>query len=238
VPPPTRSLEVAGVEAVGAYTLVRLRDDGGDNGGPGQFFMLRAEPAPADAYLPRAVSAAWVGDGEIAFLLDVRGPGTRALAAAGTVSVLGPLGRGFDLAPGPAILVGGGIGAAILPWLRRRLAPLGDVRTVLGFRSEAHAVCAGLVDPDATVVLDPVLVTDPLARLLPADATVYACGPDRMLEAVAALCAEHDVPCQLAMEAAMACGFGACYGCAVRIDGVWKRLCIEGPVVEAARVLA
>jgi len=60
----------------------------------------------------------------------------------------------------------------------------------------------------------------------------------RMLQAVAALCAEHDVPCQIAMEAAMACGFGACYGCAVRIDGVWKRLCIEGPVVEAARVLA
>jgi NAD(P)H-flavin reductase len=238
VPPPTRSLAVAGAEAVGAYTLIRLRDDGGDNGAPGQFFMLRAEPAPADAYLPRAVSAAWAGDGEIAFLLDVRGPGTRALAAARTVSVLGPLGHGFELAPGPSILVGGGIGAAILPWLRRRLAPGGEVRTVLGFRSEAHAVCAGLVDPAATVVLDPVLVTEPLARLLPADATVYACGPDRMLEAVAALCAEHDVPCQLAMEAAMACGFGACYGCAVRIDGTWKRLCIEGPVVEAARVLA
>jgi len=238
VPPPTRSLEVAGVEAVGAYTLLRLRGDGGENGAPGQFFMLRAEPVPADAYLPRAVSAAWAGEGELAFLLDVRGPGTRALAAAGTVSVLGPLGHGFNLAPGPSILVGGGIGAAILPWLRRWLAPSGEVRTVLGFRSEAHAVCAGLVDPEATVVLDPVLVTEPLARLLPADATVYACGPDRMLEAVAALCAEHDVPCQLAMEAAMACGFGACYGCAVRIDGTWKRLCIEGPVVEAGRVLA
>ena len=238
MPPPTRSLEVAGVEAVGAYTLLRLRGDGGENGAPGQFFMLRAEPVPADAYLPRAVSAAWAGEGELAFLLDVRGPGTRALAAAGTVSVLGPLGHGFNLAPGPSILVGGGIGAAILPWLRRRLAPSGEVRTVLGFRSEAHAVCAGLVDPEATVVLDPVLVTEPLARLLPADATVYACGPDRMLEAVAALCAEHDVPCQLAMEAAMACGFGACYGCAVRIDGTWKRLCIEGPVVEAGRVLA
>ena len=238
MPPPTRSLEVAAVEAVGAYTLLRLRDDGGDTGAPGQFFMLRAEPAPADAYLPRAVSAAWAGDGEIAFLLDVRGPGTRALAAARTVSVLGPFGHGFTLAPGPSILVGGGIGAAILPWLRRRLAPTGEVRTVLGFRSEAHAVCAGLVDADATVVLDPVLVTEPLARLLPAEATVYACGPDRMLEAVAALCAEHDAPCQLAMEAAMACGFGACYGCAVRIDGTWKRLCIEGPVLEAARVLA
>ncbi|HEY8859605.1 MAG TPA: hypothetical protein VIM27_09150, partial [Gaiellales bacterium] len=94
-----------------------------------------------------------------------------------------------------------------------------------------------LVDPDATVALEPVLVTEPLARLLPAAATVYACGPDPMLQAVAALCAEHDMPCRLAMEAAMACGFGACYGCAVRIDGEWKRLCIEGPVVEAARVL-
>jgi dihydroorotate dehydrogenase electron transfer subunit len=238
VPPPTRSLAVAGVEAVGAYTLLRLRDDGGDNGAPGQFFMLRAEPAPAAAYLPRAVSAAWAGDGEVAFLLDVRGSGTRALTEARTVSVLGPLGHGFELAAGSSILVAGGIGAAILPWLRRRLGPQGDVRTVLGFRSDEHAVCAALVDPDATVVLDPVLVTEPLARLLPADATVYACGPDRMLEAVAALCAEHDVPCQLAMEAAMACGFGACYGCAVRIDGTWKRLCIEGPVLEAARVLA
>jgi NAD(P)H-flavin reductase len=238
VPPPTRSLAVAAVEAVGAYTLLRLRDDGGDAGAPGQFFMLRAEPAPAGAYLPRAVSAAWADDGELAFLLDVRGAGTRALTEARTVSVLGPLGHGFDLAPGPSILVGGGIGAAILPWLRRRLEPQGNVRTVLGFRSPGHAVCAGLVDPDATVVLDPVLVTEPLARLLPADATVYVCGPDRMLEAVAALCAEHDVPCQLAMEAAMACGFGACYGCAVRLDRTWKRLCIEGPVVEAARVLA
>jgi NAD(P)H-flavin reductase len=81
-------------------------------------------------------------------------------------------------------------------------------------------------------------VTEPLARLLPADACVYACGPDPMLRAVAALCAEHGVSCLLAMEAAMACGFGACYGCAVEIDGEWKRLCIEGPVLEAGRVPA
>lgn len=237
-PPPARSLRVAGVEAVGAYTLLRLRDDGGDPGVPGQFFMLQAEPAPAAAYLPRPVSAAWAEAGELAFLLDVRGEGTRALAAARSVRVTGPLGHGFELAPGDSILVGGGIGAAILPWLHRRLTDHGRLQTVLGFRSEAHAVCAGLVDPDATVVLDPVLVTEPLARLLPAAATVYACGPDRMLQAVAALCAEHDVSCQLAMEAAMACGHGACYGCAVRLDGTWKRLCMEGPVVEAARVLA
>jgi len=234
--PPSRSLAVRAVEACGAYTLLRLARDGADAGVPGQFFMLRADPAPADAYLPRPISAAWADDDELAFLLDIRGPGTRALAAAGTVDVLGPLGRGFELAPGPALLVGGGIGAAILPWLVRTLP---DARVLLGFRGEAHAVCAGLVHPQATVVVEPGLVTEPLGRLLPGfEGTVYACGPDAMLGAVAALAAEHGVACQLAMEAAMACGFGACHGCAVKIDGRWKRLCVEGPVVEASRAVA
>src|SRR5919198_787561 len=181
--PPSRSLAVAGVEAVGAYALLRLGRDGVDPGSPGQFFMLQ-----------------------------------------------------FELEPGPALLVGGGIGAAILPWLARVLP---DVRTLLGFRTRAHAVCAALIDPDATVVIEPTLVTEPLARILPGfGGTVYACGPDAMLRAVAALAAEHGVRCQLAMEAAMACGFGACYGCAARVDGSWKRLCVEGPVLEAGRVLA
>ncbi|HYX84059.1 MAG TPA: hypothetical protein VE777_03730 [Gaiellales bacterium] len=234
--PPSHSLAVAGVEAVGAYALLRLGRDGVDPGSPGQFFMLQAEPEPAAAYLPRPLSAAWADERELAFLLDVRGPGTGALLAARSAAVLGPLGRGFELEPGPALLVGGGIGAAILPWLARVLP---DVRTLLGFRTRAHAVCAALIDPDATVVIEPTLVTEPLARILPGfGGTVYACGPDAMLRAVAALAAEHGVRCQVAMEAAMACGFGACYGCAARVDGSWKRLCVEGPVLEAGRVLA
>jgi dihydroorotate dehydrogenase electron transfer subunit len=234
-----RSLPVTGIEPVGAYTLLRLRNDGADAGRPGQFFMAQANPEPAAAYLPRALSAAWASESEIAFLIDSRGEGTGALEEAARVSLLGPLGRGFRIATGPALLVGGGIGAAVLPWLRSELARAGGPpRTLLGFRSPAHAVCAALVDPDADVVLDPVLVTEPLARLLPFPGTVYACGPDPMLQAVAAVCAEHNVPCQVAMEAAMACGFGACHGCAVRIDGAWRRLCIEGPVLESRRILA
>ena len=231
-----RRLAVQRVEQVGAYTLLVLRNDGGDPGAPGQFFMLQAEPQPAAAYLPRALSAAWANERELAFLVDVRGAGTAALAATSSVQVLGPLGHGFEIQAGPAVLVGGGIGAAILPWLAREVGA--ERRVVLGFRSKAHAVCAALVDPDATVVLDPVVVTEPLAWMMPVAGTVYACGPDPMLHAVAALCAEHHVPCQLAMEAPMACGYGACYGCAVRVDGEWKRLCIEGPVLEAGRVLA
>ena len=233
---PARRLAVDRVEAVGAYTLLVLRNDGGDVGRPGQFFMLSAWPEPPDAYLPRALSAAWADEREIAFLVDVRGAGTRALVDAASVEVRGPLGTGFAIADRPALLVGGGIGAAILPWLARELPQ--PPRALLGFRSEAHAVCAALVSDDPTVVLDPVLVTEPLGRLLPFDGVVYACGPDPMLHAVAALCAEHDVECQVAMEAAMACGYGACYGCAVQIDGVWKRLCVEGPVLAAERILA
>jgi NAD(P)H-flavin reductase len=231
-----RSLGVQRVEQVGAYTLLVLRNDGSEVGVPGQFFMLQADPEPATAYLPRALSAAWADEREIAFLLDVLGAGTAALEVASRVRVVGPLGAGFAIQPGPSVLVGGGIGAAILPWLARTVGE--QRRVVLGFRSEPHAVCAALIDPEATVVLDPVLVTEPLARMMPVAGTVYACGPDPMLHAVAALCAEHHIPCQLAMEAAMACGYGACYGCAVKIDGVWKRLCVEGPVLEAGRVLA
>jgi NAD(P)H-flavin reductase len=59
-----------------------------------------------------------------------------------------------------------------------------------------------------------------------------------MLKAVAAMAAGHGVPCQAALEAPMACGFGACYGCAVELDGRLQRLCVEGPVVDACRLLA
>jgi NAD(P)H-flavin reductase len=163
-----RSLPVTAVEAVGAYTLLRLRNDGGDAGRPGQFFMLQADPEPAAAYLPRALSAAWANEREIGFLIDTRGEGTRGLAAAARISLLGPLGKGFRIAEGPALLVGGGIGAAVLPWLRSELARAGRTpRTLLGFRSPAHAVCAALVDPEADVVLESVLVTEPRARSTP-----------------------------------------------------------------------
>ena len=59
---------------------------------------------------------------------------------------------------------------------------------------------------------------------------ILGCGPDPMLEAVRALCPDA----QLAWEAPMACGYGACYGCAVEIDGALRRLCVEGPVLAAA----
>src|SRR5439155_7224475 len=136
------------------------------------------------------------------------------------IHVLGPLGKGFRLDVERPLLVGGGIGIAPLPYLSECL---GHPPAVLGFRSDWHAESAELV-PNAQVVVEPTLVTEVLRDTLqPVSRNVLACGPEPMLEAVRSLCADA----QLAWEAAMACGYGACYGCAVEIAGQWKRLCVE-----------
>jgi NAD(P)H-flavin reductase len=69
---------------------------------------------------------------------------------------------------------------------------------------------------------------------MPPGHDVLACGPEAMLAAVGRL----EPTAQLAWEAPMACGYGACYGCAVEIDGELKRLCVEGPVLAAEAVAA
>ena len=138
--------------------------------------------------------------------------------------MLGPLGNGFDLDVRRPLLVGGGIGVAPFPFLSERL---GGPPAILGFRTAAHAAAAELV-PNAEVVLAPTLVTE----ALPDDpGDVLACGPEPMLEAVRALAPAA----QLAWEAPMACGYGACYGCVVSIDGHYRRLCIDGPVLRSRR---
>ena len=211
---------VVAVEAVGPYALVRLERGGLDPGVPGQFFMLEAP----GRVLPRPMSLCLAPPGELAFLVDPIGPGTRALcglAAGDELTVLGPLGNGFDLDVERPLLVGGGIGVAPFPYLSEALE---HPPAVLGFRSEHHAEAAALV-PNAEVVIDPVLVTE----AMPLDRDVLACGPEPMLEAVRALCPDA----QLAWEAPMACGYGACYGCVVEIDGELKRLCVEGPVLSS-----
>jgi dihydroorotate dehydrogenase electron transfer subunit len=171
--------------------------------------------------LPRPMSLCLAPAGELAFLIDPIGPGTRSLCAArpgDEIAVLGPLGNGFEPVPRP-LLVGGGIGVAPFPYLSEWL---GAPPAVLGFRSAWHAEAASLV-PNAEVVLEPVYVTETMPR----GHDVLACGPEPMLEAVRRL--EPDA--QLAWEAPMACGFGACFGCVVEVDGRLKRLCIEGPVL-------
>ena len=217
-----RLLSVSGSEQVGPYTLLRVQRGDVDAGVPGQFFMLDAP----GRVLPRPMSVCLATATELAFLIDPVGPGTRALCRLDVgerLHVLGPLGNGFELDVERPLLVGGGIGIAPLPYLSDRL---GRPPALLGFRSDWHAEAAALV-PNAEVCVEPVYVTE----LLPeGPVDVLACGPEPMLDALRGL-----VPsAQLAWEAPMACGYGACYGCVVELDGELTRLCVEGPVLRAA----
>jgi len=214
-------LAVARIEPVGPYSLLRLKRGSLESGSPGQFFML----SPPGRLLPRPMSLCLATRTELGFLIDPVGPGTRALVETvrgERINVLGPLGNGYRLDVDKPLLVAGGIGIAPLPYLSQRLD---RPHAILGFRTEEHAEAAALV-PNSEVVVEPRLVTE----LLPRGHDVLACGPEPMLLAVARIAPEA----QLAWEAPMACGYGACYGCAVRIGGELKRLCVEGPVLEAA----
>jgi dihydroorotate dehydrogenase electron transfer subunit len=211
-------LTVAGVEAVGPYTLVRVARGALEPGVPGQFFMLEAP----GRVLPRPFSLCTAPRGELGFLVDPIGAGTEAIARlvpGDRIAVFGPLGNGFRLHVPRPLLVGGGIGIAPFPYLSEALE---HPPALLGFRSADHAEAAALV-PNAEVVIEPVLVTD----AMPLDRDVLACGPGPMLESVRALVPDA----QLAWEAPMACGYGACYGCVVPVDGELVRLCVEGPVL-------
>jgi len=214
-------LSVVGNEEVGPYRLLRVRRGNLEPGVPGQFFMLEAP----GRLLPRPMSLCLAPRGELGFLIDAIGPGTQALctlAPGAELHVLGPLGNGFRLDVKRPLLVGGGIGIAPLPYLSEALR---HPPAVLGFRSDRHAQAAELV-PNAQSCVQPTLVTE----LIPSGMDVLACGPEPMLEAVLRVAPDA----QLAWEAPMACGYGACYGCAVEIEGELRRLCVDGPVLCAA----
>lgn len=257
-----RECEVRANEATGGYRIITVLDRDGPSPAAGQFYMLsmasgwggdRGRP-----YLGRAFSVARaeaVEDGQrLGFLLEAVGPGTERLARAevGEAMVLvGPLGNSFsqprelNADAAGAILVGGGIGIAPIAILRRSLVLAGiATRTLAGFRDETHSGGLELLDcTEVRVATDDGhrghhgRVTDLLEVALAGDdagsAAIYACGPPAMLEAVRQIGAARGVPCELAMEAPMACGYGACYGCAVPMaDGSLARLCVEGPVLR------
>ena len=237
----------------GAYVVLEVEDGAGPVPRPGQFHMLAAAERWGGGederpFLPRAFSVLRAPEpGRLEFLIEVVGPGTARLAELGPgegLWLLGPLGAGF--APsGPdrrALLVGGGVGIAPLAiWQDELLAAGRDAPVLAGFRDARHAAGAALLRAAEIATDDGSaghggLVTELLERRLAGEPShaVYACGPPAMLEAVRALCAERGVPAQLALESGMACGYGACFGCAVPTRDGYVRLCVDGPVLDAA----
>ena len=212
--------KIAGSERVGVYTLLRIERGGLEAGLPGQFFMLEL---PGHV-VPRPFSICLAPKGELGFLIDPVGPVTRELCElerGRELLAFGPFGNGFRTDVSKPLLVGGGIGVAPLPYASQ---VMGKPPAILGFRTRHHAEAAKLV-PGAEICIEPKLVTE-LIPAVPMD--VLACGPEPMLHAVHALVPDA----QLAWEAPMACGFGACYGCVVEFQGKPVRLCVEGPILN------
>ena len=237
---------------------------------PGQFVMVRVGGEPL-LRRPFAVFDIGVSDtpdealgGSRAWfemLYKVVGKGTSLLASLreeAEVNILGPLGAGF-LHEGDAeehLLVGGGIGLAPLYLLaadlvKKQRAP---VRLFAGGRTHADLLCLedfqrlGIDCHTATEDGshgERGFVTLALTRYLdalPGKAALYACGPEGMLGAIARIAAERELPCQVSLEAHMACGVGACLACVVPgkrhapQTPDYRRVCAEGPVFPAAEL--
>ena len=226
----------------GPYVVLTVADLEGPAPDPGQFYMLTAAErwgggTDERPFLPRAFSVMRAREGELDFLLDDVGPGTRRLAElrpGDELLLLGPLGKGFTRPRQGRrpILVGGGVGIAPLAIWGDTLGA--SALTLLGFRDAAHAEGAALIPGARVITDDRGFVTALLTAELGWDprAEVYACGPPPMLDAVAAICKHLGVPGQLAMESGMACGYGACFGCVVPTRRGYVRLCVDGPVID------
>ena len=231
----------------------------------GQFAQIRV-PGGA-VFLPRPFSFLSAESDRCTFLSRAIGPGTRALAglAEGTeLDLLGPLGHGFDLtatAAGEVILVGGGVGVPPLVHAAAELAPLTGTALVGAARAD-FLLCeqefTGLGWQVHTATDDGSrghhgLVTEllehALTRAVERDVqppTVLACGPHPMLRRCAELAGAAGAPCQVALEEPMACGFGVCLGCAIRVHSghpddppgpAYALVCRDGPVFPAVEVL-
>ncbi|HOP46336.1 MAG TPA: dihydroorotate dehydrogenase electron transfer subunit [Desulfobacteraceae bacterium] len=220
---------------------------------PGQFVMIRVSPE-LDPILRRPFSICGTQEGDMLLVLyRVIGKGTRILAGVGqgeTLSVLGPLGTGFKFPEKgqKAILVSGGIGIAPLIFLAQKMKDR-EMKFLSGYRSVKEMVpieWAGLSGINDSISTDDGTMghKGPVTDLFEAaidefrgGAFVFSCGPLPMLKKVAEITLERGISCQVSVETHMACGLGACQGCAVKSsfheDRTYFHVCQDGPVFDA-----
>ena len=218
---------------------------------PGQFVMIKASYT-LDPFLRRPFSIFFCEGEKIVLLYKVVGKGTNLMSnwrGGEKVSVLGPLGRGFQImAECPQWLVAGGTGIAPLYFLGAELAKKGiGVQFIWGLR---YKVAQGLLDllneKLGSLVIytedgsmgDQGLVTSGVEALYEKQkpAGIYACGPWPMLKALAFWAKKENIPMQVSLETQMACGIGACLGCIVEGKDGYKKLCQQGPVFKAEEI--
>ncbi len=218
---------------------------------PGQFIQMY--PPDERNLLARPISLAAIHGESVEVVYRVVGKGTEQfprLRDNDTVQLMGPLGDGFTLpeAGERSVIIGGGLGIPPLLELSKRIP--GEAEVFLGyadapfmdgdFRGHGRKVHVASQTGNGGfrgTVLELVETIAPLAD------RVYACGPRQMLQAVAEWAERQGIPAQVSMEERMACGIGACLGCAVKIqkpgekDWQYLRVCRDGPVFSGREVV-
>jgi len=223
---------------------------------PGQFFNFLATESGMPL-LRRPISVSGIQADEIIFTIKAVGKGTHYLSklkVGDEVSLIGPLGNGFDLAVTNkrALLIGGGIGVAPIKGLGEALKSKDIiVDSIIGFRENPILVEQFLrFSTELTVVSEKNdaykkgYVTQYLEAILDENEydEIYACGPKVMLKAVTDLLNSKGKRAQLLMEEKMACGIGACLVCTCKLkEGEFgskmARMCKEGPMFYSDEVI-
>ena len=215
---------------------------------PGQFVQVLV---PGKT-LRRPISVCDVCDDTIRLVFEIRGEGTEIMSKTRlgeSINIIAPLGKGFDIAPEKrTVFIGGGIGVPPMLYSARQC---GSNATVInGFRNKdamilsedfEKAGCRLVVTTDDGSFGIHGFVTQPLAGIIGDTDMICACGPIPMLRNIAKMAEEHGVPCQVSLEQRMACGVGACLGCAVAIKDkegktMYKHVCKDGPVFDSREV--
>lgn len=222
---------------------------------PGMFAMLKIGPG-ARPLLRRPLSYLSCGHRKVSFLYRVIGEGTKILSQSGNgseIKVLGPLGNGFEVSPTykRIALVAGGMGLPPILFMANELSGIKDVKVdfiygaannhdlFFAHKIEETGVKLRISTEDGSIGKKG-LVTDVLSSIIEGKSkpdAVFACGPHGMLQAVHNIAINNDIPCNISLEARMACGTGVCLGCAIKATGDrYLKVCDDGPVFDSATI--
>lgn len=217
---------------------------------PGQFVMIRVPDS--EVFLRRPFSIYDYSRGIVSLMYKVVGKGTESLSRAAKnerVSVLCPLGKGFNIQKRDAyIIVAGGIGIAGVHTLIKRLRNRAFIFFGCNNREELSIMgnTSGLNPYVSTLdgsygfrgnVVQ--LLAKHMKSMKGKNVEVFSCGPENMLKGLKKLLEREKIPCQASFEERMACGFGLCFGCVKKTvdeEEPYKRVCKEGPVFDLWQV--
>lgn len=208
---------------------------------PGQFVTVRCGN---DVLLRRPLSIHQIDGDTLGLLFAVVGQGTEWLAnlvEGDVLDILGPIGNGFSVSRNSEnlLLIAGGIGIAPLPFLAQRaVADERNIRMVIGAKTADHLFPITPEIPVKQVTEDGSagkkgVITDFLPDIVDWADEVFACGPIPMYRSMIRQASIYrDKPVQILLEQVMACGIGACRGCAVPTRQGMKMVCQDGPVFD------